>query len=528
MGSTVKLYSGVGSVQNGPACSGCHPWSECRNVTATATSDLQCEGLPTQPRPEIGPVLVTGATGYIGGRLVPELLARGYTVRAMVRAASPEHADRWPRAQTVVADAGDPAALEAALSGVHTAYYLIHSLLLGPKRFEHQELANAHHFRVAAERCGVRRIVYLGGLGDVRTVLSPHLRSRADVAEELTRGPVPVTVLRAAIIIGSGSASYEIIHHLVLNVPVFVTPRWSRTRCQPIAIRDVIRYLVGVLEEPRSTGESYDIGGPEVLEYEQMVRSLAETSGRRRFFLRLPTSNFRFFAYMTGLLTPVPVPITISLMEGLKNDVVCANSTIQQLIPFRTLTYREAVVEAMTRYEQDRVHTRWSDSYPPAHELALKLHELPQPLRFVTTYAMTTTRPAEALFRSFCRIGGREGWFDTNWLWHLRGTIDRVLAGVGTQRGRRSASQLRVNDVVDFWRVEDLQRNRRLLLRAEMKLPGWAWLEFAIDDAGERRKLSVTGHYKPKGILGYLYWYACLPLHVFIFRNLILRIERRS
>ena len=497
-------------------------------MTAAQTPDLQCEGLPTAPCPQIGPVLVTGATGYIGGRLVPELLARGYTVRAMVRAPSPEHEERWPQAQTVVADAADAAAVEAALAGVHTAYYLIHSLLLGRKRFEQQERANAATFRAAAERAGVRRIIYLGGLGDVRTVLSPHLRSRADVAEELSRGAVPVTVLRAAIIIGSGSASYEIVRHLVRAVPVFAIPRWSRTRCQPIAVRDVLRYLVGAIEEPRTAGRAFDIGGPDVLTYELMMRGLADAFGYRRFFFRSPVNNLHFFAYLAGLLTPVPAPITISLMQGLKNDVVCADEAIRELIPFRTLGYREAVVEAMTRDEQDRVHTRWSDAYPPAHELALKLHELEQPLRFVTTYALTTDKEPGALFRSICRIGGREGWFDTNWLWRLRGAIDRVLAGVGTQRGRRSASELRVNDVVDFWRVEDLRRDRRLLLRAEMKLPGWAWLEFGIAATGDRRQLSVTAHYKPRGVLGYLYWYACLPLHIFIFRNLIHRIERRS
>lgn len=497
-------------------------------MTDQGTTHLYCEGLPTLPQPENGPVLVTGATGYIGGRLVPELLARGYTVRAMVRAPSPEHQERWPTAETIVADASDIPALKRALSGVHTAYYLIHSLLLGPKQFEMQDRANAHALRIAAEQCGVKRIIYLGGLGDVRSILSPHLRSRAEVADELIRGPVPTTVLRAAIIIGAGSASYEIVHHLVKTVPVFAIPYWSRTRCQPIAIRDVIRYLVGVLEKPESVGQSLDIGGPDILTYEIMMKELARVLGRRRLFFPSPFSSIRFFAYITSLLTPVPAPITISLMEGLKNDVICEDDRIRKLIPFTPLSFRESIVDAMSREEQDAVYTRWSDAYPPAHELAIKLHELKQPPRYTTTYSLLTSKGDLALFRSICRIGGKEGWFHTNWMWRLRGSLDRLLMGVGTARGRRSSSTLRVNDVIDFWRVEALVQSRRLLLRAEMKLPGRAWLEFTIQPDGRTNRLSVKAHYDTHTLFGHLYWYIFLPFHWLIFGNLIRQIEARS
>lgn len=489
---------------------------------------LYCDGLPTTPHPENGPVLVTGATGYIGGRLVPELLSRGYTVRAMVRAPSPEHRDRWPSAETVVADASDIAALKKALAGVHTAYYLIHSLLMGPKQFEMQDGANAHAFRLAAEQCGVKRIIYLGGLGDVRSILSPHLRSRAEVADELTRGSVETTVLRAAIIIGAGSASYEIVHHLVKNMPVFAIPYWTRTRCQPIAIRDVIRYLVAVLEKPETSRQSLDIGGPDILTYAQMMKELAKVMGLRRLFVPTPFSGIRFYAYITSLLTPVPAPITISLMEGLKNDVVCEDDRIRKLIPFTPLSFRESIVDAMSREEQDAVHTRWSDAYPPAHELAIKLHELKHPPRYTATYSRITDRHDYALFRSICRIGGKEGWFHTNWMWRLRGMLDKLLMGVGTARGRRSSRTLRVNDVIDFWRVEALQPGRRLLLRAEMKLPGRAWLEFTIRPEGGNQRLSVTAYYDTHTLFGHTYWYLFLPFHWLIFGNLIRQIEARS
>lgn len=497
-------------------------------MTDQGTAHLYCEGLPTVPHPENGPVLVTGATGYIGGRLVPELLARGYTVRTMVRAPSPEHQERWPTAETIVADASDIPALKRALSGVHTAYYLIHSLLLGPKQFEIQDRANAHAFRIAAEQCGVKRIIYLGGLGDVRSILSPHLRSRAEVADELIRGPVSTTVLRAAIIIGAGSASYEIVHHLVRNAPIFALPYWTRTRCQPIAIRDVIRYLVGALETPATAGLSFDIGGPAILTYEKMMKELANVLGLRRLFIVSPLSSIRLYSYVTNLLTPVPAPIIISLMEGLKNDVVCEDDRIHALIPFTPLSFRESIVDAMSREEQDAVHTRWSDAYPPAHELALKLHELNHQARYTTTYSRLTPKRDTALFGSICRIGGKEGWFHTNWMWRLRGILDKMLMGVGTARGRRSSASLRVNDVIDFWRVETLIPSRTLLLRAEMKLPGRAWLQFTVEPEDQNNRLSVKAYYDTNSLFGHLYWYIFLPFHWLIFGNLIRQIEARS
>jgi uncharacterized protein YbjT (DUF2867 family) len=488
-------------------------------------SSLLCHDLPSRPRPEMGRILVTGATGYIGGRLVPELLARGYRVRVMVRAPSEEYRNRWPGAEVVVADALNADSLRGALRGIHAAYYLIHSLLLGQEEFESKEIQAAENFRTAAEQEGVAHIIYLG---DIRVPLSPHLRSRMRVAQELGRGRVATTVLRAAIIIGSGSASYEIIEHLVRNLPVFFVPRWAQTRCQPIAVRDVIKYLVGVLETPEACGRSFDIGGHDVLTYRQMLGIFADLLGKKRLFVPCPFCNIRLFSYFASLFTPVPAAITRCLMEGINSEVVCQSRDIQRVLPFQPLGYREALVRALSREEQDRVHTRWSDAYPPAHELAMKLHEIQEPVRYTSSYSLLTEKDAPALFRSICRIGGKEGWFYSNWLWRLRGTIDRVLLGVGSSRGRRSSSSLRAGDVIDFWRVEDLQQETMLLLRAEMKLPGRAWLQFNVDRKEGGNQLSVNAYYQPSGVLGKLYWYVCLPFHFLIFHNLIKQIEKRA
>lgn len=490
--------------------------------------DLFCSDLPSAVQRGVGTILVTGASGYIGGRLVPELLARGYQVRAMVRAPSPEYETRWPEAEVVVADALAPHDLKRALQGVHTAYYLIHSLLLGPEEFSAADIQTAVNFRVVAGQAGLKRIIYLGGLGDTLGPLSEHLRSRIRVAEELSRGTVPVTVLRAAIIIGSGSASYEIIQDLVKKLWLILVPYWARNKCQPIAVRDVIKYLVGVLETPATAGRHFDIGGADILSYEEMMRTVADLLQKRRVFLHVPTTNIRSFAYIASLLTPVPAPITLCLMEGLASEVICQDQTITQLLPFEPLTYRQAIVRAMSREEQDRVRTRWSDAYPPAHELALKLHELQSPVAYTTSYSLSTAKQAPALFRSICRVGGREGWFQNNWMWRLRGKVDRILLGVGAARGRKSFSSLAINDVIDFWRVEDLQTDRKLLLRAEMKLPGLAWLEFTIRPQGTNNILATTAYYHTSGILGRIYWYIFLPFHSIIFQNLIEQIEKRS
>jgi uncharacterized protein YbjT (DUF2867 family) len=466
--------------------------------------------------------------GYIGGRLVPELVARGYRVRVMVRAPLADETAYPPGVEVAFADALDAGSLRKALQGVGVAYYLIHSMLLGPAAFARADVEAARNFRTIAEECGVGRIIYLGGLGDVRSELSAHLASRIEVAHELDRGTVPVTILRAAVIIGSGSASYEIIKNLVMKLPILFVPRWLKSMCQPVSIRDVVKYLVGILETPESSGRTFDIGGDEVMSYRRMMETVADVLQKGRPVVTVPFFSIRTFAYIASLITPVPGPITLCLFEGLKNDVVCSDSAIRDLLPFEPVSFRESIVRAMTREEQDRVHTRWSDAYPPAHELAMKLCEVEGLPRYTARYSIETRKSPDSLFASICRIGGREGWFHNNWMWRLRGEFDRLILGVGTSRGRRRAGSLAVNDVIDFWRVEELQENKRLLLRAEMRLPGKAWLDFGIEPGGDGCTLRVTAYYFTKTLFGRIYWYFFLPFHNVIFKGLLRQIERRS
>lgn len=491
-------------------------------------SDFFCTELSTTPLKDQGIILVSGATGYIGGRLVPELVNRGYRVRAIARADALSYQAKWPGAEWVEADALIPETLDRAMADVDTAYYLIHSLMLSARRFEEADLQAAINFRLAAEKQKVKRIIYLGGLGDICTPLSPHLHCRTLVALELAKGPALLTSLRAAIIIGSGSASYEIIAGLVKKLRLIPLPRWARTRCQPISIRDVIKYLVGVLEIRETAGQSFDIGGPDILTYEEMLKIQKKLIGKKILFFPVFYSNTGFYAYIASLVISVPAPIIRNLIKSIHHEVICQNSDIKKYLPFPTVPYKEALVRALSREEQDKIHTRWSDAYPPAFELAIKLHQLSEPPQFSNYYALETRKEAEALFKSVCQIGGKRGWFHSNFLWRMRGLLDRLLMGIGTTRGRRSNTSLHINDVIDFWRVEDLVPDRKLLLRAEMKLPGKAWLEFAIEDRGASRLLSVKAYYYTRTILGKINWYFFLPFHVFIFRDLILGIEARS
>ncbi len=486
---------------------------------------LFCHDLPTEPDPSLGTILVTGATGYIGGRLVTELMARGYRVRIMVRVASPDHQQRWPGAEIVVGDALSLPCLTDAFKGVHGAYYLIHSMLLGQDEFEAVDIMAAVNFRKAAENQGVERIIYLGGLGDSRDSLSPHLRNRNQVGVALKQGRVAVTELRAAIIMGSGSVAHEIIKSLVEDAPFLPLPPWSRTRCQSIAIRDVIKYLVGVLEIPDTAGLSFDIGGPDILTYGEMIRTMAGILNKKPWVLPSPIQSVSVNAYLVSLITPVPATITRALFEGIVNEVVCRENRIREWLSFDLLSYEESVKRALAMEDLNTVTTRWSDAYPRDYSLAVRLDQLPRPPLYTSTCSIESTKPAQAIFRSVCGIGGERGWFNSNLLWKLRGMADRMMFGVGTARGRKHAMGLKVNDVIDFWRVERITYDAHLLLRAEMQVPGFAWLEFTIEPSRGGHLLTVTAYFHPRGVWGKIYWYALLPFHHFIFTDIIRQIE---
>jgi uncharacterized protein YbjT (DUF2867 family) len=317
-------------------------------------NDLLCRDLPTEPQTDIGRILVTGGTGYIGGRLIPELLARGYMIRVLVRKYSRELKDKWPEAEIVVGDVFDSESLGKALEGIHTAYYLIHSLLLGKKKFQTADILAAINFRKAAEEKKLKRIIYLGGLGDPNSSLSAHLKNRILVAQELQKGKVPVTYLRAAIVIGSGSASYEMIKHLIENCPVFLIPKRAKANCQPIAIRDVIKYLVGTLETSETSGKSYDIGGSDIINYEMMLKTQSDIVNKRRLFLPSFFIPIKFYAYIVSLLTPVSPLIVMSLMESCKNDAVCKSDDIRKILQFESIGYKESLIRAITKSPPSR------------------------------------------------------------------------------------------------------------------------------------------------------------------------------
>ncbi len=492
------------------------------------SDELLCKNLLTEPKPELGTILVTGATGYVGGRLVPELVARGYKVKVMARVSSAELIGRWPNVEVVVADALKPEQLNKALKGIYAAYYLIHSLLLGPKKFEVADIKAAYNFVNAAKQNDVKRIIYLGALGEYSPGLSPHLRSRNQVAEVLSNGSIPTTILRAAIIIGSGSAPYEILKNLVQKSPVFLLPYWAKTKCQPISIRTLINALIGVLENEETTGKIYDVGGMETLTYEKMVEITSKLLNKKKIFIKTRFKNFKIYSYFASLLTPVPASIIKSLMQSCNNDVLCKSENKLPPSMYKPISFKEALLRAMSREELDEVHTRWSDEYPRAHELAIKLNELKKPPHYINSYSIISYKRKESLFNSICKIGGKEGWFHSNWMWRLRGILDSILMGAGTSRGRRSPKELRMHDVVDFFRVEDILKNNRLLLRAEMKLPGKAWLEFKIKDLGEKNRLTVTAYFEPYNWKGKIYWYNFLPFHYIIFTNLIKQIDKMS
>jgi len=491
-------------------------------------SNLLCSDLTTIPRPDLGTILVTGATGYIGGRLVSELLARDYKVRVMERVDTGEGHKRWPEAETVVADALNKSELKKALRGVHTAYYLIHPTFIGYKKYRGSDLAAAKNFRKTAEKERIRRIIFLSTIIDPGS-LSDSMQSKiVRIPNELVKSSIPITQIRVAMIIGSGGAFYELYKNLIKKSPILLIPKWAKNKVQPVSLRTVINVLVGVLETEGTTGKLYEICGDEILTYEEMMKVFSKLLNKRKIFIKSWISNPKFYSYIASLLTPLPESVIRSMILRGRFEMICKGRDDIINSFYTPLKFKESILRAMTREEQDTVHTRWSDEYPRAHELAIKLKELKKEPRFISSYSLLTNKSVLDLYQSFCRIGGEEGWLHNNWMWRLRGLMDQLLMGVGISRGRRSASTLRLNDVIDFWRVEEILEDRKLLLRAEMKLPGMAWLEFKVEDEAGKSKLTATAYYETKGFWGKLYWYFFLPFHHVIFTNLLKEIEIRS
>ncbi|HSE94016.1 MAG TPA: SDR family oxidoreductase [Methylomirabilota bacterium] len=469
------------------------------------------------------PVLVTGATGYVGGRLVPRLLDAGYRVRCLARSAPKLAARPWagdPRVEIVEVDLTDPDATASAMLECRAAYYLVHSMVSTGMRYAEADRQLAHRFATAAARASVGRIIYLGGLGERGVGLSEHLASRREVEAVLAAGPVPVTVLRAAMIIGSGSASFEILRYLVERLPVMVTPRWVKTASQPIAVSNVLSYLVACLSVPATIGRTLDIGGPDVVSYLDLMRIMAEKRGlRRRIVIPVPVLTPRLSSLWIQLVTPVSRQIARPLAEGLRNPVVCRDDEAARLMPQRLLGVREAIRVALDQVAHREVETGWFDAGPIPGD-----PDWAGGTVFTDRREVEVAAPPADVFAAVSRIGGETGWYGADWLWRIRGALDRLAGGPGLRRGRRDAQRVAFGDAIDFWRVTAIEPGRRLALRAEMRLPGDALLEFAVEPSPgrpDRCRLVQTARFLPRGLLGLAYWYAMLPGHVVVFGRML-------
>lgn len=475
-------------------------------------------------RPESGDrIVVTGASGYVGGRLVPRLLEAGYRVRCIVRRARKLDNRPWsshPNVEVVECDVHDTDRLAAKMKGCGMAYYLIHSMVVAGASYRDRDVRLARSFAVAADRAGLDRLIYLGGLGETGDGLSEHLASRREVETVLAGGGVPLTVLRAAMIIGSGSASFEILRYLVERLPVMTTPRWVSTECQPIAIRNAIHYLVACLESPGTTGKTLDIGGPEVMRYSGILQLTASALGlRRRLIVPIPVLTPKLSSLWIHLVTPVSQHIARPLAEGLRNRVVCRNDDAARLMPQPLLTIEEAIVHAVKESSLERVESSWMDAGVLPGDPSWAGGAVYRDDRKVEVYATPNL-----VFAAACRVGGKQGWYSASWLWRLRGLIDRLAGGPGLGRGRRHPDRVDYGDVLDFWRVIGLDPDRRLALWAEMKLPGEATLEFEVDRVPGPQphcRLRQVATFKPRGLAGIAYWWSVKPIHRFVFNRML-------
>jgi uncharacterized protein YbjT (DUF2867 family) len=475
-------------------------------------------------------VFLTGATGYIGGRLAPRLIERGCTVRCQVRSRSKLLARPWathPRVEVAEGDLADSAGVTKAMRGCDAAYYLVHSMDAAGPKYRAKDLSLAETFGRAAAEAGVRRIIYLGGLGEIGEGLSEHLSSRREVEVALGRGGVPVTVLRAAMIIGSGSASFEILRYLVERLPIMITPRWVRTESQPIAVRDVLHYLIAALETPATTGRTFDIGGPEVRSYADIMRVMASALKlRRRVVIPVPVLTPRLSSLWIHLVTPLSASIARPLAEGLRNRTVCRNDDARRMMPHECLTIRAAIDAALAKIHQGSVETAWSDAGVMPGDPSWAGGTV-----FVDRREVATKATSDGAWAAVCSLGGGRGYYAGDWLWRLRGAMDRLFGGPGLRRGRRSSHDLRWGDALDFWRVTAIDTPRRLMLTAEMKLPGIATLSFEIEPSPEhadRCTIVMTARFRPRGLLGIAYWYSVLPLHGFVFRGMLKGLAREA
>ena len=491
--------------------------------------------MPEQSSPPHMRCLVTGATGYIGGRLAPRLAAAGHQVRVLAR--TPEKLRDVPWAADVEVakgDLGEPESLAQACRDIDVLYYLVHSMG-SERKYADAERRAAENVAAAARSAGVRQIVYLSGLHPTDGALSPHLSSRKQVGEILLRSGVPTIVFQAGIVIGSGSASFEMIRHLTDRLPVMTTPKWVNNRIQPIAVRDVLHYLLAAATLPETVNRTFDIGGPDVLTYKDTMRVFADVAGlRRRRILVLPVLTPRLAKGWISLVTPLPHGLAAPLVESVQCEAVAHEHDIDAVIPPPTggLTpYRDAVRLAIERFSRGETETRWSG----ASIAGAPSDPLPSDPDWAGESVYTDVRSrdcaadAVALWDVVESIGGENGWYSFPLAWSVRGWIDRWVGGVGLARGRRDPRRLHTGEALDFWRVEELDRGRLLRLRAEMKVPGSAWLEFAVTPLdATRARLDQRATFVPRGLAGRAYWYSVLPFHGIVFKGMLVNITSKA
>jgi len=472
-------------------------------------------------------ILVTGPTGYVGGRLLRALAERGHDLRAVARRPDGVPAARGLDVEVVQGDLLEPSSLAAVVQGVHTAYYLVHSMGSGGdySRLDRQAAAS---FRDAAEEAGVRRIVYLGGLGDSRSDLSPHLRSRQETGHLLRAGTVQVIELRASIVIGSGSLSFEMIRALSERLPVMVTPRWVSTMAQPIAVEDLLRYLTLCVDLDVEGNPIYEIGGPDRVSYLDLMREYSRQRGLKRYTISIPFLSPRLSSLWLGLVTPLYARVGRALIESIRNPTLVRDTAALEVFDVAPMGVGEAIARALTNEDREVAETRWSDavsaSGSPRSWTGVRFGN-----RLIDHRQATVHAPASRAFEPIVGIGGARGWYFATWLWTLRGWLDLLLGGVGMRRGRRDPDNLRAGDVLDFWRVEEVVPHRLLRLRAEMKVPGRAWLQWEVAaESDDRAVVHQTAIFDPAGVAGLAYWYLIYPLHLLVFRGMLARIVRRA
>lgn len=473
-----------------------------------------------------GRILLTGATGYVGGRLLSLLQQRGLSVRCVTRRPEALHDRVSGTTEVVQCDVFDPVSLIPAFEGVETAYYFVHSM--GDNRdFEAQDRIAAENFAKAAAHAGVRRIVYLGGLGNPDEKLSKHLRSRQETGDILRAHHSQVIEFRASIVIGSGSLSFEMIRALVERLPMMICPRWVQVKAQPIAIEDLLAYLLAAVELPISASQVYEIGGPDQVSYGQIMQEYARQRGLTRWMIPVPLLTPYLSSLWLGLVTPLYARVGRKLVESLRNPTLVSNNLAESVFAVRPRSVRDAIARALVNEDREFAETCWSDALSSAGQSQSWGGDR-YGSRLVDSRTITVTVPPAEAFAPIRRIGGRTGWYYGNWLWSLRGFLDLLVGGVGVRRGRRHPDRLHVGDPLDFWRVEIVEPNQRLRLKAEMKLPGRAWLEFEVSPCGEGSTIRQTAIFDPLGLAGLLYWYGIYPLHQFVFAGMLRNLARAA